>query len=1129
MNDLIRAFLEALDRGVGGDAGLERARGGALPFLLAGRVLRREGPLVILVPAESQARSLSGSMRALLGETAAPDWLPAPDADPYEGLPHHPGVLLERAAVLSRALAATRPALLLSVESLLWRVPRPGWWRSHLLVLDRGTALDRRELRARLWTSGYRTVDQVGEVGEASFRGGIVDLFPPTESLPVRLEFFGDEVDSIRFFDPVSQHSLGEVQRSVLVHPLTEGVRDDGLRAALSASLAGSGAFGEVRLEGLAHAGTYPTYDTEVRGEAAYFTTLADFLGPSRWVVVEASMAVHRAGLRLSDLRDSFLRHRRPPIVSPERLFLDTAEVASMVQGPDVLEAGGAEPSLDAVRPALRPGDPYGLLSDLRESVRGGWRCLIFLQGQGTLRRLKELAEGEGLAVAEAPSESGDLPPGLYATLAPVEEGLSFPSQQILALTEREVFGRGRAAPEARARKQEAFSTGLRDLRPGDPVVHVEHGVGLFQGLETLVRDGHREDYLSLAYAGGGRLLVPVQRMDLVEKYVGPEGYAPPLDRLGGTAWRKSKEKVRKAVRAVAVDLLRLYAVRRTISGHACGPDSAWQEEFESQFPFDLTPDQERAVDEVKRDMESDRPMDRLVCGDVGYGKTEVAMRAAFKAVSEGLQVAVLCPTTVLALQHAERFRERFAPFPVRVAMLSRFVEVADRKKTLKEAADGSLDILIGTHRILSKDVHLPRLGLLIVDEEQRFGVNHKEKIKALKSKVHVLTLTATPIPRTLQMGLSGILDMSLIQTAPKDRLAIQTSVRPFDADLVRGAIRRELQRGGQVFYVHNRVETLAAAARKVQELVPEARVTLAHGQMAERELETVMLGFFRGDYDVLVCTTLIENGVDLPRVNTLLVEDAHTLGLTQLYQLRGRIGRSDLPAYAYLLTPPGQALTGDASRRLETLQEFSELGAGFRIAAVDLELRGAGNLLGADQSGHMAAVGFDLYQRLLEEAVAEAKGERPPSAVRCEIGLGLDLSVPLEYMGELNQRLAFYRELSMASSAEDLGKVAAAAEDRYGPMPPEVRRMVETTRLRLWAEGLGMRSITRRNDLLILAFDPEAPLHAAGLVGFLSDRKGARIDPRGLLEVPLRPQEEVLGLLDRVLACATPPGGTPA
>ncbi|MEW5765165.1 MAG: transcription-repair coupling factor [Acidobacteriota bacterium] len=1129
MNGLVRAFLEALDRGAGGDAGLERARGGALPFLLAGCVLRREGPLVILVPAESQARSLSSSLRALLGDSAAPDWLPAPDADPYEGLSHHPGVLLERAAVLSRALTSTRPALLLSVESLLWRVPRPGWWRSHLLVLERGTALDRRELRTRLWASGYRTVDQVGEVGEASFRGGIVDLFPPTESLPVRLEFFGDEVDSVRFFDPVSQHSLGEVQRSVLVHPLTEGVRDDGLHAALSASLGETGAFGEVRLEGLAHAGTYPTYDTEVRGEGAYFTTLADFLGPSRWVVVEASMAVHRAGLRLSDLRDSFVRHRRPPMVAPERLFLRTADVASVAQGPGVLEAGGAEPPLEATRPALRPGDPFGLLSDLGEWVRGGWRCMVFLQGQGTLRRLKELASGEGLVVEEGPPDSHDLPPGLYAALAPVEEGLSFPGQRILALTEREVFGRGRAAPEARARKQEAFSTGLRDLRVGDPVVHVEHGVGLFQGIETLVRDGHREDYLSLAYAGGGRLLVPVQRMDLVEKYVGPEGYAPPLDRLGGTAWRKSKEKVRKAVRAVAVDLLRLYAVRRTIAGHACGADSAWQEEFESQFPFDLTPDQERAVDEVKRDMESDRPMDRLVCGDVGYGKTEVAMRAAFKAVSEGLQVAVLCPTTVLALQHAERFRERFAPFPVRVAMLSRFVEAPERKRTLKEAADGELDILIGTHRILSKDVRLPRLGLLIVDEEQRFGVNHKEKIKALKSKVHVLTLTATPIPRTLQMGLSGILDMSLIQTAPKDRLAIQTSVRPFDAELVRGAIRRELQRGGQVFYVHNRVETLAAAARKVQELVPEARVTIAHGQMAERDLETVMLGFFRGDHDVLVCTTLIENGVDLPRVNTLLVEDAHALGLTQLYQLRGRIGRSDLPAYAYLLTPPGQELTGDASRRLETLQEFSELGAGFRIAAVDLELRGAGNLLGADQSGHMAAVGFDLYQRLLEEAVAEARGERPLSAVRCEIGLGLDLSVPMEYMGELNQRLAFYRELSMASSAGELGRVAAAAEDRYGPMPPEVKRMVEMTRLRLWAEGLGRRSITRRNDLLTLAFDPAAPLCAAGLVAFLSDRKGARIDPGGLLEVPLLPREEILELLDRVLTCAAPAEGTPA
>ncbi len=1122
---MLGRFLAELDAALGGAEGLASARGGGLPYALAAHLAERQGAVAVLVPTEAAAKKVHAFLRAVLGDRGAPACLPAPDADPYEGLPNHPGILLERAQALAVAALSPRPAVLCSAESLLWRVPRRGWWTRHLLQVEEASQLDRRAFRASLWKLGYRQVDLVGEPGEASFRGGVIDAFSPTETLPVRLELFGDDVESVRFFDPSTQHSLGPVGRPVLVPPLSEAIRDEGLQARLRAVLGGEGEFGDIRLEGLSQVGAYPTYDTEIRQDREFFAGLQEFLGGAAWFAVEPEACVQQAKARVDQWNESHRTHRRPAFLAPEKLFLRAAEVQALVADPRTVRAASAEgASAASERPPVFPGEPYKFLGYIRDRVEAGFRCVALLQGQGTLDRLAEMAKAEGFDLLREPPPGGELPPGFYAALVPAEEGVVFPAARWLAVTERELFGRGRAAlPEARVQHREAFFSGLRDLKPGQPVVHVDHGVGLYQGIETLVREGLREDYLSLLYAGGGRLLVPVQRMDLVQKYVGPEGVIPPLDRLGGPAWKKAKDKVRKAVREIADDLLKLYARRRTVEGWTYGSDTAWQEEFEGQFPFDLTPDQGRAVEEIKKDMQSPRPMDRLVCGDVGFGKTEVAMRAAFKAVQDGRQVMVLCPTTVLALQHEERFAERFAPFPVTVRMLSRFVSAKDQKTVVAEANAGKVDVLIGTHRLLSKDVKLPNLGLLVVDEEQRFGVTHKEKIKALKTHVDVLTLTATPIPRTLQMGLSGILDMSLIQTPPKDRLAIQTTLHEFDKELVQSAVRRELGRGGQVYYVHNQVETIAAAARRIQEWVPEARVTIAHGQMGERALEEVMLAFFHGHYDVLVCTTIIENGVDLPRANTLVVNNAHVFGLCQLYQLRGRIGRSDVPAYAYLLVPEGMVLRPDAEKRLATLQEFSELGAGFRVAAVDLELRGAGNLLGAEQSGHIEAVGFDLYLRLLEEAVAEAKGETALAPVRCEMNLALDLSVPEDYIEDQNQRLALYRELSLAGDAQDVARIAADLSDRFGPAPSVVSRMLDAVRLRLRAERHAIRSAARKGDRLVLTFDPEAPLDTAGLVRFLSARKGVHLSPSGSLEMGLERGEDPLHLFGRVLDAAAP------
>jgi len=1125
VNPLLRRFLDALGAHLEtpGGAGYSALRGAALPYGLAALLQRAEGRTAVVVPTEEQVERLGETLAALLGESAAPVRLPAPDADPYGGLPVHPALLLDRAVALGRLHLSARRPLLLSAESLLWKVPKRGFWGRHQVVLEEGQNLAPGELRRQLWRLGYRKADLVNAPGEFSFRGSVVDLYPPLETLPVRLELFGDELEHLRFFDTSSQRSLSSVGRSVWVHPLSEAVRDEALVEALRALLARESSFGAVRLESLDAVGAYPTMEVEARALEAFFAPLPALLGPARWVFPDAPGTTSAAAHRYGEWVQSHRTHDRPAALAPAHLFSPPELAAEMAASPGALRLGeGPADALPTERAPVFPGEPTRLLRHLGEKIREGWRVLVLLQGQGTLERVRELAIAEDLTAVSDPPAGTDLPPGLYLAVAGVEEGVVLPTARWMTVTEREVFGRGRMTGAVSVR-HEAFFSNLRDLKVGDFVVHADHGVGIYRGLETLVRDRLREDYLILHYAGADRLLVPVARMDLIQKYSGPEGHRPPLDKLGGTTWKKTRERVRKAVREIAHDLLQLYAKRRTASATALGPDGDWQAEFEGQFPYELTPDQQRALDEVKRDLQSEKPMDRIVCGDVGFGKTEVAMRAAFKAVAEGRQVAVLCPTTVLALQHYERFTERFAPFPFRVAMLSRFVPPAEQRAILRDAAAGQVDILVGTHRVLSKDVRLPELGLLIVDEEQRFGVAHKEKIKQAKHEVHVLTLTATPIPRTLQMGLSGMLDMSLIQTPPRDRLAIETRVSGYDEELVAGAIRRELARKGQVFYVHNRVETIAACAARLRVLVPETRLTVAHGQMGERALEEVMLSFFHGGADVLVCTTIIENGVDLPRANTLLVEDAQDFGLCQLYQLRGRIGRSPVPAYAYLMTPPGTVATGDAARRLEALQEFAELGAGFRIAAVDLELRGAGTLLGAEQSGHLAAVGFELYMRMLEEAVGEMKGEARGPLLRCELNLGLDLSVPMEYMEEVNQRLAFYRELSLVGREEDVDRIASDTADRFGPPPPAVAGLLEAARLRARSERVGLRSAARKGELLQMRFDPDAAVDTRRLLAHLAGRPRVRLEPTGVLELPLERGESPLAALRGVLSACLP------
>jgi transcription-repair coupling factor (superfamily II helicase) len=690
------------------------------------------------------------------------------------------------------------------------------------------------------------------------------------------------------------------------------------------------------------------------------------------------------------------------------------------------------------------------------------------------------------------------------------------------AVIRREKKRRARAA---------AFLSDFRDLKVDDYVVHIDHGIARFGGLVTLdlgpasslaaaAPPTARGEFMLLYYAEDAKLYVPVERLDLVQRYSSAEGHQPTLDRLGGIGWQKTKAKAKRAMRDMADELLRLYAERKLVEGHAFPVDAPWQREFEEGFEYALTPDQETAIEDVKQDMETPTPMDRLLCGDVGYGKTEVAMRAAFKAVMDGKQTAVLTPTTVLAYQHFETFRQRFAPFPVKIELLSRFRSTKEQKEVVKQVEAGTVDVVIGTHRMLSKDVSFQNLGLVVVDEEQRFGVAHKERLKQLKKRVDVLTLSATPIPRTLNMSLSGLRDMSLIETPPSDRLAIQTQVVQSSDSVIKSAIELELSRAGQIFFIHNRVESIETIAALVKRLVPQARMAVGHGQMNEKEMERVMLDFIDHKYDVLVATTIIENGIDIPRANTIIINRADTYGLSQLYQLRGRVGRSNRRAYAYLLIPTEQELSPIARRRLAAIREFSELGAGFRIAALDLELRGAGNLLGGQQSGHMDALGFDLYTQMLERTVAEMRGEQVEDETSISINLGVDVAIPETFISDMGQRLRTYKRVSSARDEEALAAIRAETEDRYGRIPEPVANLFDYARLRQAAELIGVISIDRMRDGIAIKMSEKARVDPEKLMELVQVREGASFTPSGVLRVELNEEEkdEVLAVARRVL-----------
>jgi transcription-repair coupling factor (superfamily II helicase) len=1013
--------------------------------LVAALATALDVPVLVVTPGPREAEARAAALAALLGE-AETALLPAWEAVPYEGIAPAPEIAARRAAAIGRLRRAR--GRFVAVAPVLGAMQRivPTLGTIEPIELAPGTALPPDELAGRLEALGYERVDVVSQRGVFAVRGGVVDVFPAGGARPVRLDYWGDEIESIRAFSPASQLSTERLER-VVVGPARELVLDAELRARAgerAAALDGRYREGLERIAG----GLVPE-DVETLAPLLFdeLPTPAELLVPGSWVVLDPAE-------RTLDRAEQVAREARalaeavgwpgPPLV--EDLPVALGDRVQVHLGP---LGGGVESGLTGWGSA--EGDPVELAGRLRELLAQGVRVAVVGRGRGSLERAREVL-----------NDVVDLP-GIGTIEADLASGFVARAAGVAVATEEDLFGtrrHTREAPRFTHRRSDAIAD---ELEPGDLAVHRVHGIGRYAGIVHREIGGAARDYLVLEYAQGDRLFVPSDQVGMVARYVG--GDPPAIHRLGGSDWARATARVRRAVRDMAGELVRLYTVRMSIPGRAFGPDTPWQRELEDAFPHVETPDQLRVIDEVKRDMERPVPMDRLILGDVGFGKTEIALRAAFKAVMDGAQVAVLVPTTLLAEQHLRTFRERFAPFPVTVRMLSRFVPPTEQRAIVADLAAGRVDVVIGTHRLLGRDVSFANLGLVIVDEEQRFGVAHKERLKALRAQVDVLTMSATPIPRTLEMALSGIRQLSTIDTPPEDRQPVLTYVGSFDEALALGAVRRELLREGQVFWVHDRVATIDRRVAWLRERIPEARIAVAHGQMDEEVLEREMLRFWEREADLLVCTTIIESGLDVPHANTLVVDRADRLGLAQLYQLRGRVGRAGERAFAYLFFPPARRMTEEAHLRLETIARHQALGSGFRIALRDLEIRGAGNLLGAEQSGHIAAVGFDAYARILGETVAELRGEpvEPEREVRIE--LPVRAFIPPGWVAQEALRLELYRRISVAPDHDGLRAIRAEAADRYGALPPEVEALFAVASLRVTARRLGVEEISMFRD----------------------------------------------------------------
>lgn len=1158
------AFREAFDAQAKGVSALYEMAEGQRPFYAALLALASNRPILYAAPTDAQAmRAAEDCAQWLQGGAAM---LPAPEINFTRGTASRENAF-QRLSVLQRAQRGEIRVLCVSAEGLMARMLPPKEYAGRAVTLDKDSRLEPEELIRRLVSMGYERVDMVEGKGQCALRGAIVDVFSPADTEAVRVEFFDNEIDSIRCFDPISQRSRERVQKASF-YPAVEWLlpKEDAPRISamireqqqrlpdqpLSPDLPPLPEDEDAETN---EKTTFHVYDTGVARlyrdadqlEAGFqppalslwagaldapCTWAWDYLNDPIVVMEEPDRIQSRFDERAKGFSEDFklALERQEAVPQQEKLLRSWDEAAKTLAEMDVhlvqdllRGMGGLKPSriarfagVGASRYVSRFKD---LAADLSAWKQQEYLTLILSGGEARGNRVRSAIREMGADVA-LQEEIRENPAGDAVILPlPLSRGFVLPECRLAVIADGDLFGAGYRKSRRRktaGEKIEAFT----DLKEGDYVVHEAHGIGIFKGTVRLQSEGTYRDYLLIQYQGSDKLYVPTDQFDRVQKFIGGQDNPPPLNSLSGNAWEKQKSKVKAGLQKLAFDLVRLYADRQAIPGHAFGPDTPWQRQFEDAFPYELTPDQEKAVGDIRRDMEAPSNMDRLICGDVGYGKTEVALRAAMKAVMDGKQVMLLSPTTILAQQHYYTMLRRFADFPVEIDVLSRFRTPKQQKETLQKARDGKVDILVGTHRLLSKDVQMKDLGLLIVDEEQRFGVAHKETIKNLKRTVDVLTLSATPIPRTLHMSMVGVRDMSLLETPPEERYPVQTYVLDYNDAVIRDAILREKARGGQVYFLYNQVRSIDQFAARLRSLVPEVRIAVAHGQMKESLLEDVMLDFYEGRFDVLLCSTIIENGLDVPKANTIIIFDADRFGLSQLYQLRGRVGRSTRVAYAYFTVRPDKMLSETAQKRLSAIREFTAFGSGFRIAMRDLEIRGAGNIFGPEQSGNVAVVGYDMYCRLIEEAVQEARGSQGqanvPFRVETRVEIKVDAYLPQEYVKGESQRMEVYKRIALIKSREDREDALEEMIDRFGDPPQEVMNLIDIAHLRGVCGKMGVSRVNYLANTMIFKLAQNAMPDPEKMYAALTetDRRlliSAGREPAILLRDPALGAEEML------------------
>lgn len=1107
-------LLKGLENGVNqqmafGLSGAQRS------VVMAGLTATCPGVSVVITAGETEAGLLADDLKCLLPGREIVMY-PAWQAMALEVVSHNSDVVAQRLRVMEALIEGKSTVVIAPVEAVMRRLVPPETFKNEKKKLRMGDQADLQELQRYFIRQGYQRIDLVEGVGQFSIRGGILDVYPTTHQRPIRVEFWGDEIDSIRTFDVNTQRSVENIAEAELT-PAREMVISEQYwpagrerllneyRSHLKKLIKNASVEAQhqlaAQLESWISRTEQPVYFEGIEQLLPFFyprtVSLMDYLPPGTVVFVDDPIRVKEVVETIQKERAEThgdLLAKGKVLPSQYDIYLDWRKVLEQIE------------SRQGIHFSFLPRNPQflkikniinfaaktmhlflGNMQVLAEEITN-WKkkhcSIVLLMGnqERAVNLLHSLKKYDINAVYLEEVDREVKPGNVIVAVGQLSGGLELMGARLVVITEREIYGQRKKTKQKQSSSDNRFAP-FEDLKVNDYVVHINHGIGRYLGVTTLNIGEIQRDYLIVKYAGDDRVYVPTDQVGMLQRYLGNEGVAPKLSKLGGAEWSRAKNRVREAVKEIAQDLLALYAKRQKLKGYAYGKDTVWQKEFEMAFPFEETPDQLKGIEDVKKDMETPRPMDRLLCGDVGYGKTEVALRAAFKAVNDGKQVAVLVPTTILAQQHYNTFRERFAKYPIRIEMLSRFRTAKEQRMILKGLKDGSVDVVIGTHRLVQSDVVFKDLGLVVVDEEQRFGVAHKEKLKQLRTTVDVLTLTATPIPRTLHMSLVGVRDTSLLETPPEERFPVQTYILEEDPVMIRESIRREINRGGQVFFVHNRVAELDSVFSWLSKLVPESRIVTAHGQMKEDELERIMIEFMEGSYDVLLCTTIIETGLDIPNVNTLIVKDADKFGLAQLYQLRGRVGRSSRIAYAYFTYRRDKALTELAERRLSAIREFTEFGSGFKIAMRDLEIRGAGNILGVEQHGHIAEVGFDLYCRMLEEAVQEAKGSVHEERVETLVELPVDAYIPDQYVTESGQKVEIYRRITELRNEKQIEELEEELVDRYGDIPEPVQRLMMVARLKLLGGSLKIKAISKQMSFIRFTFGFQPPLDAGRLV----------------------------------------------